>query len=74
MRFVVDSTGLVDVSTIKILQTTNESFARAVRAAMPEMRFRPAMIGSHPVRQMSEQDFAFKVVAKRDSIATKKPL
>ena len=74
VRFVVDSTGLVDVSTIKILQTTNESFARAVRAAMPEMRFRPAMIGSHPVRQMSEQDFAFKVVAKRDSIATKKPL
>jgi TonB family protein len=74
VRFVVDSTGLVDVSTIKILETTNESFARAVRAAMPEMRFRPAMIGTHAVRQMSEQDFAFKVVAKRDSTATKKPL
>lgn len=74
VRFVVDSTGLVDVSTIKILETTNESFARAVRAAMPDMRFRPAMIGTHPVRQMSEQDFAFKVVTKRDSTATKKPL
>jgi TonB family protein len=74
VRFVVDSTGLVDPSTIKILETTNESFARAVRAAMPDMRFRPAMIGTHPVRQMSEQDFAFKVVSKRDSAATKKPL
>jgi TonB family protein len=74
VRFVVDSTGLVDISTVKILQTTNESFARSVRAAMPDMRFRPAMINSHAVRQMSEQDFAFKVVAKHDSIATKKPL
>jgi len=73
VRFVVDSTGLVDVSTVKILETTNESFARAVRAAMPLMRFRPAMIGSKPVRQMSEQDFAFKVQIKPDP-ATKKPL
>jgi hypothetical protein len=67
--------GLVKVRfVVEILETTNESFARAVRAAMPEMRFRPAMIGTHAVRQMSEQDFAFKVVAKRDSTATKKPL
>jgi len=73
VRFVVDSTGLVDVSTVKVLATTNESFARAVRAAMPLMRFRPAMIGPRAVRQMSEQDFAFKVVVKPDT-PTKKPL
>jgi TonB family protein len=73
VRFVVDSTGLIDVSTIKVLQTTNESFARAVRAAMPEMRFRPAMMATHPVRQLSEQNFAFRVQPKRDSTATKKP-
>ncbi len=73
VRFVVDSTGLIDVSTIKVLETTNESFARAVRAAMPEMRFRPALMGAHAVRQLSEQNFAFKVVAKRDSTAAKKP-
>jgi TonB family protein len=65
VRFVVDSTGLIDLSTVKVLQTTNESFARAVRAAMPDMRFRPAMIGKHAVRQMSEQDFAFKVQIKK---------
>jgi TonB family protein len=64
VRFVVDSTGLIDVTTIKVLETTNESFARAVRAAMPGMRFRPAMIGDKFVRQLSEQEFAFKVQPK----------
>lgn len=74
VRFVVDSTGLIDISTIKVLETTNESFARAVRAAMPEMRFRPAMMAMHPVRQLSEQNFAFRVQPKRDSTPAKKPL
>ena len=75
VRFVVDSTGLVDLSTIRMLESTNEAFARAVRAAMPGMRFRPAMMGVLPVRQLAEQTFAFKVVAKRDStLSKKKPL
>jgi TonB family protein len=73
VRFVVDSTGLIDVSTIKVLATTNESFARAVRAAMPEMRFKPASIGGRAVRQLSEQEFAFKVQAKAPAVPVKKP-
>jgi TonB family protein len=78
VRFVVDSTGLIDVTTIRILETTNESFARAVRAAMPGMRFRPAMIGGKFVRQLSEQDFAFRVQPKAVPVpltlpAVKKP-
>lgn len=74
VRFVVDSTGRADLSTITILDATNESFARAVRVAIPEMRFRPAMIGAKAVRQLSEEDFAFKVQTRRDSTAVKKPL
>lgn len=74
VRFVVDSTGLIDAATIKVLESTNETFARAVRAAMPEMRFRPAMMAGHPVRQLSEQNFAFRVVVKHDSTAGKKPI
>jgi TonB family protein len=74
VRFVVDSTGLVDLSTVKVLETTNESFARAVRSVMPEMRFRPAMMALKPVRQLSEQEFRFKVQVKRDSTSTKRPV
>jgi TonB family protein len=72
VRFVVDSTGLIDLSTIKVLEATNESFARAVRVALPDMRFRPAMMGPLTVRQLSEQDFSFKVQVRRDSTAGRK--
>jgi TonB family protein len=71
VRFVVDSTGRIDLSTIRILDATNESFAREVRSALHDMRFRPAMIGSHPVRQLSEQGFAFKVLVKHDTAKAK---
>lgn len=74
VRFVVDSTGRADLSTITILAATNESFARAVRVAIPDMRFRPAMMGAKAVRQLSEEDFAFKVQVPRDSTVAKRPL
>ncbi|HEY2849204.1 MAG TPA: TonB family protein [Gemmatimonadaceae bacterium] len=73
VRFVVDSTGRVDLSTVSILGATNESFARAVRTALPNMKFRPAMMGPKAVRQLSEEDFAFKVQPHVDSAAVKKP-
>jgi hypothetical protein len=73
MRFVVDSTGLVDLSTVSVLEKTNEAFARAVQAAMPKMLFRPAYIGSHAVRQLSEEDFRFEVqVARHDTASARK--
>jgi hypothetical protein len=72
MRFVVDSTGLVDLSTVKVLEKTNDTFAHAVSVAMPEMRFRPAYIGAKPVRQLSEEDFRFKVQVLRDTTAARK--
>lgn len=72
VRFVVDSTGLVDLSTVKILEKTNDAFGRAVRAAMPDMRFRPALMGEKPVRQLSEQDFAFTLQVRHDTVTPKK--
>jgi TonB family protein len=74
VRFVVDTTGRVDPATVTVLNATNESFARAVRTALPDMKFRPAMMGAKAVRQLSEEDFAFKVQPRADSTATKKPL
>lgn len=61
MRFVVDSTGLVDMSTVRILETTHLEFATAVRVAMPRMKFTPARLGDQPVRQLAEQIFAFRI-------------
>ena len=61
MRFVVDSTGKIDLGTVQTLETTNSGFVAAVREAMPGMRFRPAKMGDHPVRQLAEQLFKFQI-------------
>jgi TonB family protein len=61
MRFVVDSTGRIDLSTVQTLEATNPGFVAAVREAMSGMRFRPAKMGDHPVRQLAEQLFKFQI-------------
>lgn len=61
MRFVVDSLGKVDLSSVRVLETTHPGFAAAVKAAMPGMRFTPARLGNRPVRQLAEQLFAFRI-------------
>ena len=61
LRFVIDSTGLVDLGTIKVMGFTHNGFAKAVQDVMPRMRFRPAMMGSNPVRQLAEQLFKFQI-------------
>ena len=52
------------------MEASNPEFARAVRAAMPGMLFRPAMMGDKAVRQLSEQNFSFRIQATK---AQKKP-
>ena len=61
VRFVVDSTGLVDLSSVMVVEATAPEFARAVRDAMPRMKFRPAKVGDRSVRQLAEQLFKFEV-------------
>ena len=61
IRFVVDSTGVVDMRTILTVEATHAAFDRAVRDALPLMRFRPAKVGNKPVRQLAEQLFRFEI-------------
>jgi TonB family protein len=61
VRFVVDSSGMVDMATILIVESTASAFDRAVRDALPRMRFRPALVGDRPVRQLAEQMFKFEI-------------
>ena len=74
LRFVIDSTGLVDLSTIKVMGFTHNGFAQAVQDVMPRMRFRPAMMGANPVRQLAEQEFRFQITAPvATPVSNKKP-
>jgi hypothetical protein len=73
LRFVVDSTGLIDLSTIKLVESTHPLFVKAVEDAMPRMRFRPAMMGHNPVRQLAEQLFKFEIKKPAPGGPTAKP-
>jgi biopolymer transport protein TolR len=60
-QFVVDTNGHALPETFKVLKTTHDLFAQAVRAALPDMRFVPATIGGKPVRQLVQQPFHFTI-------------
>ncbi len=60
-QFVVSSSGKADMSSFKVLKSTNELFTQAVKNVLPRMRFSPAQIGGKPVNQLVQQSFQFAV-------------
>lgn len=74
-EWVVDETGVADTTTLRIVESTHPEFAKAVRDALPFMRFRPARIGEKAVRQLVQQPFHFQVTtAAADTSKASKPL
>lgn len=60
-QFVVDETGRPDTSSFKVLKSSNALFTQAVKAVLPAMRFEPAEVGGHKVRQLVQIPFGFKL-------------
>jgi protein TonB len=58
-QFIVDTTGRPVPATFKVLMSTHDAFSRAVRDALPQMRFTPAMVGDRKVRQVVQMPFTF---------------
>jgi outer membrane biosynthesis protein TonB len=61
-QFIVDTLGFVDTLSFHVLSTTHPEFTRAVQNALPGMKFHPAILRSHKVRQLVQQSFSFKIV------------
>lgn len=62
VSFVVDTAGRVEVGSFRVLRTSHDLFAAAVKNALPRMRFIPAEVGSNKVRQLVQQPYAFAIV------------
>ncbi|MBI1810018.1 MAG: TonB family protein [Gemmatimonadetes bacterium] len=60
-QFVVDTTGRAEVNTFKVLKTSHELFASAVKNALPNMKFLPAEVGGRKVKQLVQQPFVFAI-------------
>lgn len=73
VQFIVDSTGMIDLSTVRILAASHPDFAKAVRDAMPRMRFHPAKIGPKAVGQLAQQLFKFEMRSPDSSMANPRP-
>ncbi len=58
-RFVVDTAGNVELGTVDILSATRREFEDAVRDALKNARFHPAVLHGRPVRAMVELPFDF---------------
>ena len=66
-QFVIDTTGHVEMSTVKILGSTNLRFTQSVLEALPRMLFRPAVLNGTKARQIVEVPFKFRVLLTRDT-------
>jgi TonB family protein len=74
VQFVVDTMGLADTLSFRVISATHAEFAQSVREALPGMRFHPAILRSRKVPQLVEQPFMFKIVMSAPATATAKPV
>ena len=60
-QFVVGPDGKADVESFKVLKSTHELFTKSVQMALPQMRFKPALVGGRPVKQLVQQPFTYSI-------------
>ena len=60
-QFVVDKSGMADMTTFKVLKSTHELFSHAVQLALPQMKFHAAQVGGHPMKQLVQMPFQFSL-------------
>ncbi|MEO6877508.1 MAG: M56 family metallopeptidase, partial [Gemmatimonadaceae bacterium] len=60
-QFVVDSSGLAEPTTLKVLESSHDLFTNAVRTALPTMKFAPAVVNGRNVKQLVQMTFAFNL-------------
>lgn len=59
VQFVVDTLGKPESASIKVVLASHPALEKAVRKAIPCMRYRAAAIDGRPVRQLVQQSFSF---------------
>jgi TonB family protein len=65
LRFVIDTMGLVEPASIRVVHSKHALFEAAARRALEAARFVPARVGTGKVRQLTEQRFDFSLTDGR---------
>lgn len=61
VEFVIDTTGLIDPGSLRIVERTHQGFEAAALEALERSMFRPARVAGRPVRQRTLQSIAFRI-------------
>jgi periplasmic protein TonB len=59
VKFVVDTTGRVEMRTIEVMRSTHGAFTDAVRETLARLRFAPGAVGERKVRALAVMPFHF---------------
>ncbi len=63
--YVVDASGRVDTSTIRVMRSDDPRFTESVREALGQAMFRPAKRSGQRVPQLVQQRFSFRLAQSR---------
>jgi len=58
-EFIVDAAGLIEAGSLRIVSSTHTFFAAAVKSALEDAAFRPAVLAGKSVRQIVQLPFVF---------------
>ena len=61
VQFVVDQNGRVELPSLKVLKSDNEAFTAAVRAALADAVYDPAVVKGRAVKQLLQEPFQFSL-------------
>jgi protein TonB len=61
VRFVVDTSGRVDMMSVQLVASTHALFTAAVRDVLPTFRFKPSEVGGRRVASLVEMPFEFSI-------------
>ncbi len=61
VQFVVDEHGMAQMSTFKVLKSTDNELTESVKRAISETAFFPAETGGRKVKQLVQQPFTFAI-------------
>ncbi|NCW45658.1 MAG: hypothetical protein EBV77_09390 [Gemmatimonadaceae bacterium] len=60
-QFVVDSAGHADTLDLQVLEKVEPQFVVAVKHALPQMKYKPAVFAGRRVNQLVQQAFVFRI-------------
>jgi protein TonB len=59
VQFVVDTLGIIEPASVKIILSSHDFFTRSVEAVLPRYRFVPSEVNGRRVRALAQMPFEF---------------